>query len=541
MPVMRKPDRTKNRSTPTQPQPKAAATGPLTRPGTNGPPKAQLTWHRITPRMANARNPSSTGILAEAGAFSSTTRSSFGGTGPGGPTRWRGTGLMAVAAHGHLPLRGLPRLGKALLPTALRLLPHLPGGVAPGVQVLELLLVLERVHAAPVALVLVTDQLLLVDEPAERLFHQFLPVPHVSEDLGPEDEEAPVDPQAGLVDRAHAADHVAVERNDVAALRRPHRQEAAHLVPPQEVLDVPVQRQVRQPVAVVRQEHRLSPEVGLDGLQPLPDVGGDAGVDERDVPVVDVAVEQAELLAALGEDEVVGDALVVVEEVVLDGVGLVAQAEDEVLVPVVGVVLHDVPQDRPVADGHHRLGHQVRILADAHAHPAAEKDDLHGATSLNVRVRERVRSYSPFARGRIRMSVTSAVRGRQRAWTTAAATSSGCSSRSGRYGRFSRACRLSCSGVAVRPAKTLRTRTPSRLTSSRRLSARARRACLVAAYGPTPARAVSPADELRNTTWPRRARSNGSRPWVRTYGPRQFVRYCSSKSSAGASAKPPSR
>ena len=48
--------------------------------------------------------------------------------------------------------------------------------------------------------------------------------------------------------------------------------------------------------------------------------------------------------------EIVGDRLVVVEEVLLDAVRPVAQAQDEVLVPEVRVVAHDVPEDRPVAD-----------------------------------------------------------------------------------------------------------------------------------------------------------------------------------------------
>lgn len=41
-----------------------------------------------------------------------------------------------------------------------------------------------------------------------------------------------------------------------------------------------------------------------------------------------------------------------------------------------------------------------------------------------------------------------------------------------------------CMGVAVRPGKTLKTRIPSWLTSSRRLSANARSAYLVDAYKP---------------------------------------------------------
>ena len=55
----------------------------------------------------------------------------------------------------------------------------------------------------------------------------------------------------------------------------------------------------------------------------------------------------------------------------------VAQAEDEVAVAEVGVVAHDVPQDRPVADRDHRLGDRLAVLAQAQPAAPAEQDDLH--------------------------------------------------------------------------------------------------------------------------------------------------------------------
>src|SRR6185369_4800628 len=79
------------------------------------------------------------------------------------------------------------------------------------------------------------------------------------------------------------------------------------------------------------------------------------------------------------------DPLLVAEEELLDHVGLVAEAEDEVLVPEVGVVLHQVPEDRPVADLDHRLGDLAGVLTQARAQPAAEQDHLHVRSSLPVR------------------------------------------------------------------------------------------------------------------------------------------------------------
>ncbi len=79
------------------------------------------------------------------------------------------------------------------------------------------------------------------------------------------------------------------------------------------------------------------------------------------------------------EHEVVRERLLVVEEVVLDDVGLVAQAEDELLVPEVRVVAHHVPQDGPVPDRDHRLGQELRVVPQAQSLAAAEQNDLHDA------------------------------------------------------------------------------------------------------------------------------------------------------------------
>src|SRR5207248_8135870 len=68
-----------------------------------------------------------------------------------------------------------------------------------------------------------------------------------------------------------------------------------------------------------------------------------------------------------------------VEEELLDHVGVVAEAEDELRVPEVRVVLHQVPEDRAVADLDHRLRDLSRVLAQPGAKAPAEQDDLHGS------------------------------------------------------------------------------------------------------------------------------------------------------------------
>ena len=146
-----------------------------------------------------------------------------------------------------------------------------------------------------------------------------------------------------------------------------------------ERVDHLVERRIREAVAVGRQELVVVVEVPLDGLQPLADRRLHPRVDERDPPAPDVALEQLD--PGVGpvplEHEVVEERLVVVEEVLPDHVALVAEAENELVVPPGRVVAHDVPEDRAVADPDHRLRDALGLLAHAHAEPATEEDDLH--------------------------------------------------------------------------------------------------------------------------------------------------------------------
>src|SRR5690606_4079018 len=67
----------------------------------------------------------------------------------------------------------------------------------------------------------------------------------------------------------------------------------------------------------------------------------------------------------------------VVSEVVLDHLTLVAEAEDELPMPEMGVVLHDVPEDRLRTHRHHRLRAKLRLLAEAGSLATAKDHDLH--------------------------------------------------------------------------------------------------------------------------------------------------------------------
>ena len=77
-----------------------------------------------------------------------------------------------------------------------------------------------------------------------------------------------------------------------------HREEARHPVHGPEVLDVRVEVEIGEAVAVVGEERLVVVEVRLHRAEALADARRQAGVDERDAPVVDVAVQQAQLGAA---------------------------------------------------------------------------------------------------------------------------------------------------------------------------------------------------------------------------------------------------
>ena len=57
--------------------------------------------------------------------------------------------------------------------TLIRRLPHLPWSLAPRVDFFKELPVLESIHAGPVTVILMCDELLFPDEPLEWLLDEF--------------------------------------------------------------------------------------------------------------------------------------------------------------------------------------------------------------------------------------------------------------------------------------------------------------------------------------------------------------------------------
>ena len=102
-----------------------------------------------------------------------------------------------------------------------------------------------------------------------------------------------------------------------------------------------------------------------------------AGLGQRDLPVL-VAVGVEGWRPGVAEaDGQVGDLLAIVEEVLLDLPALEAEAEHEAPGAVVAEQLHDVPQDRALADLDERLRDALGLLAHAGALAAGEDDHRH--------------------------------------------------------------------------------------------------------------------------------------------------------------------
>ena len=119
-----------------------------------------------------------------------------------------------------------PSLGRfssithALALAELAVLPHAPGSRAGSFQLVEYLLVSERIHALPKAVITLRPNLALGDQSLERFVDQFLSRLDVAKDLLSQHEVTSIDPNVGVL---HAFDRpdgaVIVQMNSVQAAR----------------------------------------------------------------------------------------------------------------------------------------------------------------------------------------------------------------------------------------------------------------------------------------------------------------------------------
>ena len=73
-------------------------------------------------------------------------------------------------------------------------------------------------------------------------------------------------------------------------------------------------------------------------------------------------------------------------KILLDAIALVSKADYEVIEPIVRIMLHDMPENRPPANLDHWLWLDMRLLADACAESACQNDYFHRYPFLFLRV-----------------------------------------------------------------------------------------------------------------------------------------------------------
>jgi hypothetical protein len=88
----------------------------------------------------------------------------------------------------------------------------------------------------------------------------------------------------------------------------------------------------------------------------------------------------------------------VVQEVLLDHVAAIPEAQNELAHSVVGVHLHDVPEDGTASDLHHRFGAELGLLSETGTQSTAQNYNLHiWVPGSAVGTGQRFESFDDFA------------------------------------------------------------------------------------------------------------------------------------------------
>src|ERR1041385_8045979 len=212
------------------------------------------------------------------------------------------------------------------------MIPDLPRCSTACVNVIEHLLVLKCIHGRPEALVLVCEKLPLLNQSLKRLMKQLFAAFHVLKNILAKDEVATVDPNVGatyVFDRRH--DTCRVQRDEMTGQVGLHTEKTRHFLITLEMVNLFIERQVSKAVAIISEEHLFTIEVFLHCFKTLPNIRPCARIGKSDIPIIDITIEKLQILAALGQNKVIIDAFVVIEEVVLDEICGVTKAKDKVL------------------------------------------------------------------------------------------------------------------------------------------------------------------------------------------------------------------
>src|SRR5712692_7209262 len=261
--------------------------------------------------------------------------------------------------------------------------PHFPGRFAGGPELLEIHLVPQRIHVLPEAPMTIGGELSFTGQRFHGLtFPDGGLVCNVVHRARFQNKESPVDP-------ARTALRLFLETGDSSLFvleakgakpawrlhRRQCGQGALLAMEGNQVLDVEVAHAIP-----VGEAEGVVADVAAHALEPASGHRGFAGIDQRNLPGLHAVVEDLHFVVLHVEGHV-GHVEEVVGEVLFDEITLVAAADNEVIDPVEGVQLHDMPQNRLSADFDHWFRLDLCFLAQSGAKTASQDYRFHAAAS----------------------------------------------------------------------------------------------------------------------------------------------------------------
>ena len=124
---------------------------------------------------------------------------------------------------------------------------------------------------------------------------QFLLLTYVIDDLLFEDEKAGINAKITVVNRMNVVHQAAIPLGNgyrMITQIRTDAQEAGNLVLLMKVVDLLLEPQVAEAVAIVREKFLFAFKVLLHGLQPHADIGADSSIGKSNSPIMNVAVDE---------------------------------------------------------------------------------------------------------------------------------------------------------------------------------------------------------------------------------------------------------
>src|SRR5258706_4439326 len=193
--------------------------------------------------------------------------------------------------------------------------------------------------------------------------NEFFAVAHVVEDLQAENEIAAIDPNLGAIGTAKLADAAPLVHVDqMIGQCGAHCEKSGNFAARPEVLQHFFQINIGETVAIVREEKLFILNLRANRPKPFPDISPKTGIDKRHTPIFFWLTKKFDLRTELRYGAVGEGVRPVVDKEFLDRVRLISKAKHEILVPVVTVILHNMPEDRLMADWDHRLWNRFGIF-----------------------------------------------------------------------------------------------------------------------------------------------------------------------------------